>query len=61
MQEELNINKANADAALNGLEVTSFSQADNKNSAWSKPWIIQGTGKPLIFILNNCIFSINFQ
>lgn len=46
MQEELNINKANADAALGRLEATNYSQADNKNSAWSKPWLIQGTGKP---------------
>lgn len=46
MQDELNINKVNANAALEKLEVTSFSQADNKNSAWSKPWLIQGTGKP---------------
>ncbi len=46
MQDELNINSANASAAVDKLEVTNFSQADNKNSAWSKPWIIQGTGKP---------------
>ncbi len=46
MQDELNINKANATAALEKLEVTNYSQADNKNSAWSKPWLIQGTGKP---------------
>lgn len=46
MQDELNINSKNANAALDKLEVTSFSQADNKNSAWSKPWLLQGTGKP---------------
>ncbi len=46
MQDELNINSVNAKAAVEKLEVTSFSQADNKNSAWSKPWLIQGTGKP---------------
>lgn len=46
MQDELNINKANANAALDKLEVTSFSQADAKNSPWSKPWLVQGTGKP---------------
>ncbi len=46
MQDELNINKANASSALEKLEVTNFSQADNKNSAWSKPWLLQGTGKP---------------
>ncbi|AWV98507.1 SusD/RagB family nutrient-binding outer membrane lipoprotein [Arcticibacterium luteifluviistationis] len=46
MQDELNINSANANAALDKLEVTNFSQADGKNSAWSKPWLNQGTGKP---------------
>jgi hypothetical protein len=46
MQDELNINKANTNAALDKLEITNFSQADGKNSAWSKPWVIQGTGKP---------------
>ena len=46
MQNELNINTNNALQALGLLEETSFSQADGKNSAWSKPWIIQGTGKP---------------
>lgn len=45
-QVELNTNTTNADAALGKLEVTKYSQADNKNSAWSKPWLIQGTGKP---------------
>lgn len=46
MQDELNINKANASAALDKLEVTNYSQADAKNSPWSKPWLMQGTGKP---------------
>jgi hypothetical protein len=46
MQDELNINSKNATKALEKLEVTSHSQADNKNSAWSKPWLLQGTGKP---------------
>jgi hypothetical protein len=46
MRDELNINKANATAAVDKLEVTPFSQADEKNSPWSKPWLIQGTGKP---------------
>ncbi|WP_353124831.1 SusD/RagB family nutrient-binding outer membrane lipoprotein [Parapedobacter pyrenivorans] len=46
MQDELNINRQNADQALERLEVTAYSQADNKNSAWSKPWLLQGTGKP---------------
>jgi hypothetical protein len=46
MQDELMLNEANAEAALNNLEVTGYTQADGKNSAWSKPWLIQGTGKP---------------
>ncbi|CAM3325168.1 SusD/RagB family nutrient-binding outer membrane lipoprotein [Aquirufa ecclesiirivi] len=46
MQDELRINSKNTAAALDKLEVTNFSQADGKNSAWSKPWVIQGTGKP---------------
>ncbi|CAM3817195.1 SusD/RagB family nutrient-binding outer membrane lipoprotein [Aquirufa aurantiipilula] len=46
MQDELRINAKNTAAALDKLEVTNYSQADGKNSAWSKPWIIQGTGKP---------------
>ncbi|GHB62689.1 SusD/RagB family nutrient-binding outer membrane lipoprotein [Persicitalea jodogahamensis] len=45
-QDELNLNESNTMAALEKLEVTNYSQADNKNSAWSKPWLIQGTGKP---------------
>ncbi|MFD1143297.1 SusD/RagB family nutrient-binding outer membrane lipoprotein [Larkinella insperata] len=46
MLDERNLNKANADAALNRLEQTPFSEADGKNSAWSKPWVLQGTAKP---------------
>ncbi len=46
MQNELNINGDNAQRALGMLEETNFSQADGANSAWSKPWVIQGTGKP---------------
>jgi len=46
MQDELNINRQNAEQALDRLEVTAYSQADGKNSAWSKPWLLQGTGKP---------------
>ncbi|PPL00024.1 SusD/RagB family nutrient-binding outer membrane lipoprotein [Parapedobacter indicus] len=46
MQDELNINRQNAEQALERLEVTGYSQADDKNSAWSKPWLLQGTGKP---------------
>ncbi len=46
MLDERNLNKANADAALGKLQTTTFTQADGSNSAWSKPWVIQGTGKP---------------
>ena len=46
MLDERNLNKANSDAALGRLESTSFTGADGPNSAWSKPWVIQGTGKP---------------
>lgn len=46
MQDELNINRENAQKALQNLEKTAYSQADNENSAWSKPWLLQGTNKP---------------
>ncbi|SHG81864.1 Starch-binding associating with outer membrane [Chryseolinea serpens] len=46
MQAEIRLNADNTSSAIDRLEVTGFSQADGKNSAWSKPWLIQGTGKP---------------
>lgn len=46
MLSERNLNKANADAAMKNLEITPYSQVEGANSAWSKPWILQGTGKP---------------
>src|SRR5665213_3400845 len=52
MLDERNLNAANTMAAENNLETTTYSgygaDATNgfKNSAWSKPWISQGTGKP---------------
>ncbi|MEM1135181.1 MAG: SusD/RagB family nutrient-binding outer membrane lipoprotein [Bacteroidota bacterium] len=46
MQDELNINETNAMEAVNKLEETAFTQADGKNSAWAKPWLLQGTNKP---------------
>ena len=46
MDEELRINETNAMNAVNGLEETSFTQADGKNSAWAKFWLLQGTNKP---------------
>lgn len=46
MRDELNLNKANSASAIEKLEMTTNSQSDGKNSAWSKPWVVQGTGKP---------------
>ncbi|HET9486072.1 MAG TPA: SusD/RagB family nutrient-binding outer membrane lipoprotein, partial [Chryseosolibacter sp.] len=43
---ETKLNSVNVDAALNRIEETPFTQADGLNSAWSKPWLLQGTGKP---------------
>ncbi len=44
--DELNNNTANANSAIGRLEITSYSGAVGANSAWSKPWVLQGTGKP---------------
>lgn len=44
--EEANLNAANYENALKNLETTNFSGPEGANSAWSKPWVIQGTGKP---------------
>ncbi|MEZ4904979.1 MAG: SusD/RagB family nutrient-binding outer membrane lipoprotein [Spirosomataceae bacterium] len=46
MLDERNLNKTNTETAMNKLETTTFSAADGKNSPWSKPWVVQGTGKP---------------
>src|SRR5690606_40605471 len=46
MTDELRLNADNAERAMELLEVTNYSQADGENSAWSKPWLLQGTGKP---------------
>lgn len=43
---ELMLNAESAGPALDALTTTTYSGADGKNSAWSKPWVIQGTGKP---------------
>jgi hypothetical protein len=45
-QSEIMLNASNATEAMNNLEVTGHSQADGSNSAWSKQWLLQGTGKP---------------
>jgi hypothetical protein len=46
MIDEENLNQANTQAAMGRLQQTNFSQVDGLNSAWSKPWVIQGTNKP---------------
>jgi hypothetical protein len=46
MQDEIRINAKNTTAAMDKLEITNFSQAEGKNSAWSKPWLLIGTSKP---------------
>lgn len=44
--DEIDYNPENTEAAIRGLEETSFTAPDGKNSAWSKMWVLQGTGKP---------------
>ena len=52
MLDERNLNSANTMAAENNLQTNTYSgygaDATNgfKNSAWSKMWVLQGTGKP---------------
>jgi hypothetical protein len=44
---EIAKNTVNAEAAINLLEATQYQVTDqSKNSAWSKMWVLQGTGKP---------------
>lgn len=43
---EIALNPDNANAAINALESTPYTSPDTKNSAWSKSWLLQGTGKP---------------
>ncbi len=44
--KELDFNTQNCRAAIENLEETPFTAPDDKNSAWSKMWLLQGTGKP---------------
>lgn len=45
--DEIFLNTANAEAAIDKLEPTSFIGSDaSNNSAWSKMWLLQGTDKP---------------
>lgn len=47
INEDLSTNRENAEAAVERLEPTQYLGTDQtKNSAWSKMWILQGTGKP---------------
>lgn len=46
MIDERNLNSANTEAAMARLQQTNHSEVDGQNSAWSKPWLIQGTEKP---------------
>ncbi len=43
---EIDYNPVNSSSAIELLEETEFSTIDGKNSAWSKMWVLQGTGKP---------------
>ena len=44
---EISLNTENANAAIDKLEPTSFKGSDpSNNSAWSKMWLLQGTGLP---------------
>ena len=44
---EISKNTENAEAAIQRLEPTQYKGSDvSNNSAWSKPWLLQGTGKP---------------
>lgn len=45
--DEIEKNRANAEASIEKLEATPYQGTDqSKNSAWSKMWLLQGTGKP---------------
>lgn len=45
--DEIDKNRVNAEAAIERLEATPYQGTDqSKNSAWSKMWLLQGTGKP---------------
>ncbi len=44
--DEMDYNLENTQTAINLLETTAFSAEDGENSAWSKMWVLQGTGLP---------------
>ena len=43
--DEITLNP-NAQTAINNLQTTEFTAPDTENSAWSRFWLLQGTGKP---------------
>ncbi len=46
-EDERNRNKDNYDIAVDNLEKTEYTTLEEGNdSAWSRPWLLQGTGKP---------------
>ncbi|NOY37360.1 MAG: SusD/RagB family nutrient-binding outer membrane lipoprotein [Chlorobi bacterium] len=44
--KEFDFNTENTVAAIDRLVETAYTAPDDKNSAWSKMWVLQGTGKP---------------
>ena len=47
LTSEIEKNRENAEAAIGKLEATQYlGDETSKNSAWSKMWLLQGTGKP---------------
>ncbi len=44
--DEMDYNPENTQSAIGLLETTEFSAEDGENSAWSKMWVLQGTGLP---------------
>ncbi len=46
-ESEISLNKVNAEAAIDKLQPTQYKGSDiSNNSAWSKMWLLQGTGLP---------------
>ena len=43
---EISLNEENAYAAIDKLTPTMYNEVDGKNSAWSKMWLLEGTGFP---------------
>ena len=44
--DEIDFNPSNAQRAIDQLESTPYTAPEGNNSAWSKMWVLQGTGKP---------------